>query len=152
MARCLGVDYGDRRIGLAISDPEGRMAFPRETIEHSGTIPAAALLVAEKVTLWEVELVVVGMALGMDGIRGKQADRISSFAGLLRKALPSTTKVVTLDERLSTVQASRLLHDAGLNTRKQKSLIDMMAASVVLQAYLDSIPRTEKFDDQGGEA
>lgn len=151
MPRCLGVDYGDKRIGLAASDPEGVLAFPKETVEHSGTIPAAATLVAAKVREYEAELVVVGMALGMDGTRGKQADRIASFAGLLRKALPPEIKVVTLDERLTTVQASRLLHDAGLNSRKQKGVIDMMAASVLLQAYLDSQPRPQVRPSEGEE-
>jgi len=152
MPRCLGIDYGDRRIGVAISDPDGLLAFPKETVEHTGTIPAAAALVAQKVLSYEAELVVVGMALGMDGTRGKSADRIASFAGLLRKGLPATIKVVTLDERLTTVQASRLLHDAGMNARKQKGVIDMMAAVVLLQAYLDSQPRPAIRPSEGDES
>ncbi len=152
MPRCMGVDFGDRRIGLALSDPDGRMAFPRETVEHAGPIPEAAKRVAKWAREWEVERIVVGLALGMDGTRGKSADRIASFAGLLRKELGGLIEVVMLDERLSTVQASRLLHDAGMNAKKQKSVIDMMAASVLLQAYLDGLPRPPReFVDEGGQ-
>lgn len=151
MARILGVDFGDKRIGLALSDPGETLAFPKETLENPGGIPAAAQAVATRVREWEVSRVVVGMALGMDGTRGKQADRIASFAGLLRKQLAGIADVETLDERLSTVQAARMLHDAGMNARKQKSVIDMMAAVVVLQAYLDTRPRPPMPED-GGQA
>lgn len=149
MARIVGVDFGEKRIGLALSDPGETLAFPKETLENPGGIPAAADAVAARVREWEASVVVVGLALGMDGKRGKQADRIASFAGLLRKQLAGIADVQTLDERLSTVQASRMLHDAGMNARKQKSVIDMMAAVVVLQAFLDARPRQPQRDEGG---
>jgi len=146
----VGIDYGDRRIGVAISDPGGRMAFPRETIVHNGPMPKAVELVAQCIRRLEAQVVVVGIALSLDGSRGKQADRLASFAGMLRKMLGDTVTVRLADESLTTAEASWLLSEAGCRPKKQKDRIDQAAASVLLQSYLDSLPRQHTTDSEEG--
>jgi putative Holliday junction resolvase len=140
-SRVLGVDFGDKRIGLAVSDPSRTIAFPHDVIEHAGNMPEAARLVFEAANSVQAAHVVVGLPFNMDGTRGKQADRVSTFVGLLRKLLGPAVRVEEWDERLSSVQAGRLLQDAGVRSRLQVGKVDQVAAALVLQAFLDSRPR-----------
>jgi len=133
--RILGLDIGDRRIGLAISDPNGQVAVPLRTLRRTaqdGAVEAIASLVAEE----NVEAVVVGLPLRMDGSVGPQAESVQEF---VRKLLPAVSVPVTLwDERLSTVQAEQLLRRAGPASRKGRAEQDALAAAIILQGYLDS--------------
>jgi len=135
--RILGLDVGDRRIGLAISDPNGQVAVPLRTLHRSaqnGSVEAIAALVAEE----NVEAIVVGLPLRMDGSAGSQAESVQEFVGQL---LPAVNVPVTLwDERLSTVQAEQLLRRDRPASRKGKSEQDSLAAAIILQGYLDSRP------------
>lgn len=133
--RILGLDVGDRRIGLAISDPNGQIAVPLRTL-HRGTpaggIGAIAALVQEE----GVEAVVVGLPLRLDGSAGRQAESVQEF---VRQLLPAVKVPVTLwDERLSTVQAEQLLRRDRRSPRKSKGEQDALAAAIILQGYLDS--------------
>jgi putative Holliday junction resolvase len=139
--RILGLDVGDRRIGLAISDPNGQVAVPLRTLERivpDGAVEAIGALVAEE----DVEAIVVGLPLRLDGTVGTQAESVQEF---VRQLLTVVDVPVTLwDERLSTVQAEQLLRRDGPGSRasrKDKGRIDAMAATVILQDYLDSRPR-----------
>ena len=135
--RVLGLDLGDVRIGVAISDPERRLAVPLGTI-HTGA-PADLKAVAKIVREHDVTLVVLGHPLLLSGQVGARARHAEAFAEALRSVLD--VPVVLQDERLSTVEADRALREAGANGRKRRRAVDRSAATVILQAHLDGLPR-----------
>lgn len=135
MRRLLGLDVGERRIGVALSDPLGLTAqrltvISREALEQDLT--AVATLASEH----GVEAVVVGLPLMMDGHIGEQAQRVMEFVERLREHLACPVHVV--DERLTTVQSERALLETDTSRRKRKQLIDQLAAQLILQFYLDA--------------
>jgi putative Holliday junction resolvase len=133
--RYLGVDVGDRRVGLAISDPSGQFAVPLRTLVRTGVggvFDEIAALAAEE----DVEGIVVGLPLRLNGSVGSQAESVQEF---VKRLLPVVSVPVTLwDERLSTVQAEQLLRREGRGPRREKGALDAMAATIILQDYLDS--------------
>ena len=131
--RILGLDLGDVRIGVAISDPERHLAVPMGTV-HTGA-PADLKAIAKLVREHEVTLVVVGHPLKMSGAPGARVRHAEEFVAALRQALP--VPVVLHDERLSTVEADRALRDAGAGGRDRRRAVDRSAAAVILQSYLD---------------
>ncbi len=132
--RVLGLDLGDARIGVAISDPDRRIAVPFGTIQV-GRPPGELRAIADLVTSNDVTLLVVGEPRSMDGSRGTRAVHAASVADALRAFV--SVEVVLHDERLSTVEAGRSLRDAGLSGRDRKAVIDAAAAQVILQSWLD---------------
>lgn len=137
MGKAMGIDFGRRRIGVAVSDLSRTIAFPREVLTHGGNFQRAAKEIARLVSKDGVDLVVVGMPLEMDGGRGRQAELVSSFIGLLAKKLAGIAEVTEWDERLSSVQAERVMTEAGVGSRQQKGSVDKVAAAIILQAHLD---------------
>ena len=135
--RVLGLDLGDVRIGVAISDPDRKVAVPFGTV-HTGA-PADLKAIASIVGENEVTLVVVGNPLRMSGETGTRARHAEEFAGALRQFLP--VPVVLHDERLSTAEAERALKEAGAGGRERRRAVDRSAAAVILQSYLDGLPR-----------
>ena len=134
-ARVLGVDVGTVRVGLAVSDPAGITAQPLEVIDGPG--PAGFVgAVAERARDLDVEEIVVGIPLRMDGGRGPAAAAAEEFARSLEEA--SGLPVRRWDERLSTKQAQRAMRAGGANGRKQRGTVDMVAAALVLGAYLEA--------------
>jgi putative holliday junction resolvase len=133
--RVLGLDLGDARIGVAISDPERRLAVPLGTI-HVGQPPGELKAVAALVADNGVSLVVVGHPLLLSGDRGASAAHAEQFAEALRAIVPSP--VMLHDERLSTVEADRALREAGAGGRERRRAVDRSAATVILQSFLDS--------------
>jgi len=134
MRRVLGIDFGDVRIGVAISDELGFMAHPLETIDVRKT--AAIPRIRDLVSARDVETVVVGLPRNMDGSHGAASEKVVKFVASLRATLPC--KVVTCDERLTTVSAQRSLQEAGRKAKDQKNIIDQAAAQVILQSWLDA--------------
>ncbi|MDO8750010.1 MAG: Holliday junction resolvase RuvX [Dehalococcoidia bacterium] len=133
--RLLGLDVGERRIGLAISDRDGSLATPYNTIERHGLerdIAAILKLVRQE----EVGTIVVGEPLSLDGSVGPQAKRTLAFYEALKAASP--VPVDTWDERFSTVEAERLLREAGIAPSRNRARLDAAAAAVILQGYLDA--------------
>jgi putative Holliday junction resolvase len=132
--RVLGLDLGQARIGVAISDPERRLAVPFGTIRTGPPedVKAIAAIVGEQ----EVSAIVVGHPLSMSGRAGGAADHAEKFAEALRGFLG--LPVHLQDERLSTVQAERDLAARGLRGRERREVVDQTAATVILQAYLDA--------------
>jgi putative Holliday junction resolvase len=135
--RVLGLDLGDVRIGVAISDGERRLAVPLGTV-HTGA-PADLKAVASLVREHEIVLVVVGHPLLLSGDVGTRARHAEAFAEALRGVLK--VPVVLHDERLTTVEAERALREAGAKGRRRRMVVDRSAATVLLQAYLDGLPR-----------
>ena len=134
--RTMSLDLGSRTIGVAVSDLTGLIANGVETIRR--TSPERDFVrIAELVTQWEVEEIVLGYPKNMNGTIGERAELTKAFAEELRSRFPGVT-VVLWDERLSTVAAERVLIEADLQRKKRRKVIDMMAAVVILQNYLDS--------------
>lgn len=135
--RVLALDLGDVRIGVAISDPERRLAVPLGTIRTGAPedLKAVSMLVREN----DVSLVVVGHPLLLSGEPGARAHHAEEFAHALRQLLD--VAVVLHDERLSTVEADRALKEAGARGRERRHAVDRSAATVILQSYLDALPR-----------
>jgi len=133
--RILAIDYGSTRIGLALSDPTGALARPLPFMPAKADAKLAREL-AELAKKEEAHLILLGLPRHMDGSFGEAATQVQAFAALLGEATP--IRIQLIDERLSTVQASRQLQEAGKNTRKQRNQIDSEAACVLLQGYLDS--------------
>jgi len=130
----LGVDFGQARIGVAISDELRMLAHPVETIPSAGkAIERLAALAREK----NVERIVIGVPRLMSGGLGSAAEAVMLFVEKMRKAV--SCEVVTWDERLTTVAAHRALRDAGKKTRATRGYVDQVAAQMILQGYLDSL-------------
>jgi len=134
MERCLGLDVGDRRIGVAVSDPLGWTASPLPTVERVSWKKDLAR-VRSLLEEHRVELVVVGLPIRMDGTSGERAERTLEFV----RRLQATTRVpvVTWDERLSTREAERRMVEADVRRERRREVIDGIAASLILQGYLD---------------
>ena len=139
MRRVLGVDFGQARIGVAISDELGMLAHPVETIPGA-RINDAAKRVAEIARERDVERVVIGMPRHMNGEMGAAAAEATAFADKLRPLLQCP--ITMWDERLSTTAANRALRDAGQKTKRTRGIVDQVAAQMILQGYLDSRPST----------
>lgn len=133
--RVLGLDLGDARIGVAISDPDRRLALPMGTV-HVGQPPGELKAVAAIVAAQEASLVVVGHPISMSGAHGARATHAEGFADALRAIL--AVPVELHDERLSTVEAERTLREAGVTGQRRRAVVDETAAAVILQAWLDA--------------
>ena len=136
--RLLGIDLGKARIGVAVSDELGMLAHPLETIPAAGdALKRIAQIVQEK----NAERVIVGLPRHMNGSVGIGATEALAFADKLRALVPC--EVVTWDERLTTTAANRALRASGRKTRESRAFVDQVAAQMILQGYLDSLPSTE---------
>ena len=133
--RILALDVGDRRIGVAVSDPTGLLATPIEAIDGERE-PFALDEVVRLIGKYEVEELVVGLPLSLSGRPGAQARRVRGFAEALGRR--SSVHVVFRDERYSSVQAERLLRETGKSPSRDKGRVDSAAAAIILQSYLDS--------------
>ncbi len=136
--KALGIDYGEARIGVAVSDDLGMMAHPVETIAARDPAMSPTARIAQIASERKVTHVVIGMPLRMDGSEGTAAEKVRKFIAALRNDLPAELPIEEVDERLSTVEAQRQLHLSGKNTKKSKSVIDQAAAVVILQDWLDT--------------
>lgn len=133
--RRLGLDYGDRRIGVAMSDELGWTAQGLEVIRRTNA-EADLARIADLVREHGVKEVVVGLPKNMDGSIGPRGEICMAFAERLRGKLD--VPVVLWDERLSTVSAERTLIEADVSRKKRKQVVDKMAAAIILQHYLES--------------
>jgi len=134
--RALGVDLGDARIGLAVSDPLGQIAQPLETVQCVGPKKDVRRIVARAEEL-EVNVIVVGLPLLMSGEEGERALEAREFASQLERRLTGV-RVEMWDERLTTVEAERTMISDGVRRRRRKTAVDPIAAALILQGYLDS--------------
>ena len=133
MKPILGLDFGRARIGAAISDELQLLAHPLETIPANAR---ALSRVGEIARERQVDHLVIGIPRRMNGELGTAASEVLEFVERLRATSPH--RVVTWDERLTTVAAHRALRDAGKNTRQTRAYVDQVAAQMILQSYLDS--------------
>jgi putative Holliday junction resolvase len=133
--RILGVDYGQKRTGLAISDPLGIFGQPIETIEAADPASAAAAI-KRTCEARGVSLIVLGLPRNMDNTLGPKAKEALAFRDVLAAA--TGLEVVTRDERLTTVSAERALRETSLSRKKRQKHVNSVAAQIILQGYLDA--------------
>lgn len=136
MRQLLGIDLGEARSGIAISDELRLLAHPLETVASTGKahlMQRVKQIVAEK----DIETTVIGLPRHMNGTLGAGAEKAKEFADKLRAAVPC--EVVLWDERLSTQAAHRALRESGRTTRQTRKVVDQVAAQMILQGYLDRL-------------
>ncbi len=131
----LSIDLGDVRIGLATSDIMGIIANGLETYKRKD-MDSDIDYIAKLVKDFGVEVVVMGLPINMDGTSGERVDKAREFAQLLSEKV--SAKIDFQDERLTTVTGERMLIEAGVRRDKRKQVIDKIAATIILQTYLDS--------------
>ncbi|MGO1652164.1 Holliday junction resolvase RuvX [Senegalia sp. (in: firmicutes)] len=136
MKRLLGLDVGDRTIGVAVSDPLGLTAQGIKTIRRTGIkndLKEMLNIIEEK----SVSKVVIGLPKNMNNTLGPQGEKVKKFAEKLKSKID--IEIVYQDERLSTVSATRTLIEADVSRKKRKDVVDKLAAIYILQTYLDTI-------------
>lgn len=140
--RIIGIDFGLARLGLAISDERKIIAnylkvFPAERKAEATVIKLVKELQEHALANhYEIEEIVIGMPLMMSGKKGMLADEVTHFVTLLKELLP--IPIITWDERLSSVQADRSLREGNFSRKKRSKMVDVVAATIILQSYLDS--------------
>ncbi|MBQ7392595.1 MAG: Holliday junction resolvase RuvX [Clostridia bacterium] len=135
--RILGVDFGDTRTGLAVSDASRFLASGIGYVSPGGIVKTADK-VAEVAREQKVSAIVVGLPKNMDGSEGFRADRCREFADLLRERLEDSP-VAMMDERMTTMSASRYLNETNTRGQKRKGVIDTLSAQIILQNALDRL-------------
>jgi len=136
VGRILGLDVGDRWIGVALSDPEGILASPLTRITREGT-EATIEAILRLVRQHQVRRIVAGLPYSMKGGLGQQALKVLDFLQELRQHLEIPVEAV--DERLSTVAAERRMREARIVKKRKREKVDATAAALILQAYLDEV-------------
>ncbi|MBZ4645540.1 MAG: Holliday junction resolvase RuvX [Clostridia bacterium] len=134
--RIMGIDYGDSRIGIAVSDPMGWTAQGLETITEKKQEKVFERLL-ELIKLYNVEKIVVGFPKNMNGTIGPRGELTHKFIENLRQK--TDIEIVLWDERLTTVAAHRMLNETNVRGKKRKQVVDTVAAGYILQGYLDSL-------------
>lgn len=135
--RLMALDYGSKTVGVAVSDPFGWTAQPVETITRKDeeNLVATIQRMDEIIKEFGVEKIVLGMPKNMNNTEGERVEKTRKFSRRIQKEFK--LEVIEWDERLSTLGASRALTEADMNKKKQKKVIDKMAAVFILQGYLD---------------
>jgi len=139
VSRCLGIDFGTRRIGLALSDPTGTLASPLPFLENSSPREVLAGL-QEMIQTHGVKTIVIGLPRNMDGTYGPSAQKVREFITQIQPHL--SAEIIPQDERLTTAQASRDLSQMGLSQKDLRKKVDSSSAALILQQFLDrTLPR-----------
>lgn len=136
--RTLGIDYGDARVGVAITDELNITAQGLETIQRKGSDKVVLKRLDEILEQYEVETIVVGMPLNMNGTMSERAKITEAFIHKL-KCKYNKTKIETVDERLTTVEAHRTMNFLDVNKNKKKNIVDTISAVYILETYINKI-------------
>jgi putative Holliday junction resolvase len=136
--RALGVDLGERRIGLALSDPTRTVASPHEVLTRSGDPTEDRRRILAVAQEHEVTTIVVGLPISLSGRLGPAARATLAEVEALRAVAPEGVEVLVHDERLTTVSAQRSLGEARMGRDARRRVVDKVAAAVMLQAWLES--------------
>jgi putative Holliday junction resolvase len=132
--RALGLDFGHVRIGVALSDPTSTIAQPLEVIPHRGFTQVLARI-QELITEHDVDRIVVGLPLRLDGREREEAAKVRAFVSKLQDAVPVVVELA--DERLSTAEAEKVMIEADARRSRRRQARDAVAAALILQTYLD---------------
>lgn len=133
--RKLGIDYGDSRVGIAITDALGITAQGLETISHNGNDKIVLKRLDEIFLEYEVDTIVVGMPYNMDGTKSFRAEATDKFIHKL-KCKYNKMKIETMDERLTTVEAHRTMNELNINKHKKRQIVDTISAVYILEKYI----------------
>ena len=134
--RILGIDYGDSRVGLAITDPLGFTAQGLETISHNGNDKIILRRLDEIMEQYEIDTIVVGMPFNMDGTKTIRAEVTEKFFHKL-KCKYNKIKIETMDERLTTVAAHKTMNFLDINKHKKRGIVDTISAVYILETYMN---------------
>ena len=136
--RILGIDYGEARVGTAITDLLNITAQGLETIQRNGSDKIVLRKLDEILSKYEVETIVVGMPLHLDGRISERAKKTEEFVHKLKCKYPKI-KIETIDERLTTVEAHKTMNFLDINKNKKKNIVDTISAVYILETYLNKI-------------
>ncbi len=134
--RTLGIDYGDSRVGIAITDPLGITAQGLETISYNGNDKVLLKRLDEIMAEYEIDTIVVGMPLNMDGTATVRAEVTEKFIHKLKCKYNKIT-ITTVDERLTTVQAHKTMNYLDINKHKKRGIVDTISAVYILETYMN---------------
>lgn len=134
--RILGIDYGDSRVGLAITDPLGFTAQGLETISHNGNDKIVLRRLDEIMEQYEIDTIVVGMPFNMDGTKTIRAEVTEKFLHKL-KCKYNKLRIETIDERLTTVAAHKTMNFLDINKHKKRGIVDTISAVYILETYMN---------------
>ena len=134
--RTLGIDYGDSRVGIAITDPLGFTAQGLETISHNGNDKILLRRLDEIMSEYEIDTIVVGMPFNMDGTKTIRAEVTEKFIHKL-KCKYNKIKIDTIDERLTTVAAHKTMNFLDINKNKKRGIVDTISAVYILETYMN---------------
>lgn len=139
--RIMGLDYGDKTVGVAVSDELLITAQPVTTVERerSNKLRKTYQQLEAIIEEYEVEKIVIGKPLNMNGTEGERVEKTRAFSDELKKR--TGLEIVEVDERLTTTEADRILEDTGVAHSGRKAHIDKMAAAIILQTYLDGLTK-----------
>ncbi len=138
--RILGIDYGDSRVGVAITDPLLITAQGLETISYNGNDKILLKRLEEIVKEYEVTTIVVGMPLNMNGTKTERVEVTEKFIHKLKSRL-GKIEIKTVDERLTTVEAHKTMNFLDINKKKKRGLVDTISAVYILETYMGSLKK-----------
>ena len=136
--RILGIDYGDSRVGIAITDQLNITVQGLETIERKNSDKIVLKRLDEILEKYDIETIVVGMPLNMNGTKSERAEITEKFIHKL-KCKYNKIKIESMDERLTTVEASKTMNLLEINKNKKKTIIDTISAEYILEAYINKL-------------
>ena len=146
--RVIGIDLGSKRIGIALSDTDLTVATPLDVVERSGNVEKDHFAILKITDEWEVQKIIVGLPVSLDGTLGPSAQSVMDEIKMLRGV--TDIPIETHDERFTTVTAEQILLQQNVKRDKKKTLIDKVAAAIILQGWIDSFNKSK--DDRPGIA
>ena len=140
--RLLGLDYGSKTVGVAVSDPLGYTAQPLETItrKEENKLRRTLARIEQLVKEYQIEKIILGLPINMDGSAGERAELALAFKAMLERR--TGLEIIMQDERLTTVAADEILQECGMPKEKRKTVIDQVAAGLILQDFMENSKKT----------
>jgi len=136
--RKLGIDYGDNRVGIAITDPLNITVQGIETIYHKENDKIVLKRLDEIMSKYEIDTIVIGMPVNMNGTMGARVEKTNQFIHKI-KCKYNKMKIETIDERLTTVEASKTMNFLNINKSKKKGIVDTIAAEYILETFMKKL-------------
>ena len=135
--RTLGIDYGDARVGIAVTDALGITAQGLETITYNGNDKKVLAKIDDIINTYEISTIVIGMPFNMDGSKTERAQKTEQFIHKL-KCKYNKIKIETVDERLTTVQAHKTMNELGIKPKNKRNIVDTISAVYILEVYINN--------------
>ena len=135
--RVLGIDYGEARVGIAVTDALGITAQGLETITYNGNDKKVLAKIDDIINTYEISTIVIGMPLNMDGSKTERAQKTEQFIHKL-KCKYNKIKIETVDERLTTVQAHKTMNELGIKPKNKRNIVDTISAVYILEVYINN--------------